>query len=301
MDLGYIGLGKMGKNMVTRLLVKKHRVSVFDVNQSAVRVLTRKGAQGGESIKEMLDNLPKKNRVIWIMVPYKFVDSVLDELTPLLKRGDLVIDGGNSPYQDSIRRAKKLKTRGIGFLDVGVSGGPKGALNGACLMIGGEKKDYDRLSKFWKDLAVKDGYGYMGGSGAGHFVKMVHNGIEYGMMQAMAEGFDIMKHSRGFDIDLESVAKVYNHSSVIESRLMGWLHSAFKKHGTDLKPVTGRAIGTGEGKWTVNAAHCLGRIDKVIHESIKARYRSAKKPSFQGKIIMAIRNQFGGHSIKDEK
>jgi len=228
-------------------------------------------------------------------VPHKFVDEVLDELTPLLKPGDTIIEGGNSPFRKSMQRAKKLEKKGINFLDVGVSGGPGGARNGACMMVGGKKSHYNKLKPLLKDLCVNNGYGYMGKAGAGHFVKMVHNGIEYGMMQSIAEGFDLMSRSNDFNLDLKEIARVYNRGSVIESRLIGWLVSGFKKFGASLKGVSGGASATGEGEWTSQFAHQLGVTDKVIHESVRARTRSKKKPSFQGKIIMAMRNQFGGH------
>ena len=194
MKLGYIGLGKMGANMVERLLEKRNRVVVFDRNADAMTAAKKKGAQTADTLAELVAAVPSP-RLVWIMVPYQAVNAVLEELAPLLDKGDVVVDGGNSPYKESIRRSKELEARGIDFLDAGVSGGPAGARNGACLMVGGRKGVFQKFEKLFKDLSVSNGYGYMGKAGAGHFVKMVHNGIEYGMMQALAEGFAIMKAS----------------------------------------------------------------------------------------------------------
>jgi 6-phosphogluconate dehydrogenase len=299
MHLGYIGLGKMGKNMVARLLEKKHHVTVFDINTSSVRACVKKGAEAARSYEDLANKLGKKHRVFWIMVPHEFVSPVIDELTPFLKKGDTVIDGGNSPYEESKLRSLMMRRKGIHFIDVGVSGGPKGALNGSCLMVGGDKRQFTRLETLWKDLAVKGGYGYMGRSGAGHFVKMIHNGIEYGMMQSIAEGFDVMHRSREYDLNMRKISEVYANGSVISSSLMTWMAGAYKKYGNDLDSVTGRATGTGEATWTLQVARRLRAPAKVILEAWRARKRTQNKPSFQGKIIMALRNQFGGHSVKD--
>lgn len=301
MKLGYIGLGKMGANMVLRLIDKNHRAVVFDVSQNVVKRLSKKkGITGASSITELISQL-RGPRLVWIMVPHRFVDDVLAELIPNLKRGDTVIDGGNSPYKDSKRRSKQLAKKGIKFLDVGVSGGPKGARDGACMMVGGQKSDFNRLEKLFRDLCIKDGYGYMGKAGAGHFVKMVHNGIEYGMMQAIAEGFDVMNKTKEFDLNLKDISRVYEHGSVIESNLMTWMRQGFEKFGIVLKRVSGSAVGTGEGKWTVEAADRLKVPVHVIKQAFLARKRSEKKPSFQGKLIMAMRNQFGGHDPNPKK
>lgn len=295
MHIGYIGLGKMGHNMVLRLLDKRHTVTVYDVDPDAVRAATRKAARSSGSLPDLVNDLAAP-RTIWIMVPHQFVDEVIDELKPRLSRGDTVIDGGNSPYQESARRARAWQRAGINYLDVGVSGGPRGAREGACLMVGGNQAVYKRYEKLFADLAVPDGYGYMGKSGAGHFVKMVHNGIEYGMMQSIAEGFDVMRGKQAvLDLNLPRIAGVYARGSVIESRLMDWLRGGFKKFGPQLKGVSGTAVGTGEGKWTVEAAHDLGVSVSAIKAALQARTRSQKKPNFAGKVIMALRNQFGGH------
>jgi len=298
MKLGYIGLGKMGYNMVERLLEKGHEVVAFDRNQDAVAKIAKEGAEPAVSLQSLVRSLPAP-RLVWIMVPYQAVDVVLNELAPLLGKGDTVIDGGNSPYKESIRRSRELGSRGIDFLDAGVSGGPGGARTGACIMVGGKRDVYQRFEKLFQDLSADKGYGYMGSSGAGHFVKMVHNGIEYGMMQALAEGFSIMKKS-AFDLDLAAIADLYNHRSVIESRLAEWLKKAYEQHGRDLTGISGSAAQSGEGMWTVDAAHELGVPAPVIKGALDFRLESQDKPSYTGKIISALRNQFGGHEAKEK-
>jgi len=299
MKLGYIGLGKMGANMVERFLEKGYEVVACDRNVEAVKAAKNKGAQTVDTLAVLISALPLP-RLVWIMVPYQAVDEVLKELTPLLTPGDVVVDGGNSPYRESIRRAKELEARGIDFLDVGVSGGPAGARNGACIMVGGKKEVFQRFETVFRDLSVPDGYGYMGWTGAGHFVKMVHNGIEYGMMQALAEGFAIMKAS-DFELDLTKITDLYNHKSVIESRLVGWLQSAFEQYGEDLKDITGSDAQSGEGMWTVEAGKELGIPTPIIQAALDFRIQSQAHPSYTGKLISAMRNQFGGHEVKEKK
>ena len=299
MKLGYIGLGKMGANMVERFLEKGHEIVAYDRNEDAVKAAKNKGAQTADTLAVLIAELPFP-RLVWIMVPYQAVDAVLKEITPLLVIGDVVVDGGNSPYKESIRRAKELEARGIGFLDVGVSGGPAGARNGACIMVGGRKEVFQKFETVFRDLSVPDGYGYMGRNGAGHFVKMVHNGIEYGMMQALAEGFAVMKAS-DFGLDLTKITDVYNHKSVIESRLVGWLQSAFEQYSEDLKDISGSAAQSGEGMWTVEAGKELGIPTPIIQAALDFRIRSQNNPSYTGKLISAMRNQFGGHEVKEKK
>jgi len=299
MKLGYIGLGKMGANMVERFLEKGHKVVAYDRNKDAVKAAKNKGAQTADTLAVLIAALPLP-RLVWIMVPYQAVDAVLKELTPLLAPGDVVVDGGNSPYKESIRRAKELETRGIDFLDAGVSGGPAGARNGACIMVGGKKEVFEKFEAVFRDLSVPDGYGYLGRTGAGHFVKMVHNGIEYGMMQSLAEGFAVMKAS-DYGLDLTKITDVYNHKSVIESRLVGWLQSAFAQYGEDLKDISGSAAQSGEGMWTVEAGKELGIPTPIIQGALDFRIQSQACPSYTGKLISAMRNQFGGHEVKEKK
>ncbi len=299
MKLGYIGLGKMGSNMVERLLEKGHEVMAFDRNADAVKAARNKGAQTADTLIPLVAALTLP-RLVWIMVPHQAVDAVLKELTPLLAKGDAVVDGGNSPYKESIRRAGELEARGIDFLDAGVSGGPAGARNGACIMVGGKKEVFQKFDTLFRDLSVPDGYGHMGRTGAGHFVKMVHNGIEYGMMQALAEGFAVMKAS-DFGLDLTKIADVYNHQSVIESRLVGWLRSAFVQYGEELKDISGSAAQSGEGMWTVEAGKELGVPTPIIQAALDFRLQSQANPSYTGKLVSAMRNQFGGHEVKANK
>jgi 6-phosphogluconate dehydrogenase len=298
MKLGYIGLGKMGYNMVELLLDKKNEVVAYDKSEDLAKKIAQRGAQPANSLRTLVAALTPP-RLVWIMVPYSVVDDVLKDLVLLLAKGDTVIDGGNSPYRESIRRAKELEGKGIDFLDAGVSGGPGGARVGACIMVGGKEAVFQMYEKLFRDLAVENGYAYLGRSGAGHFVKMVHNGIEYGMMQALAEGFAVMKASP-FSLDLEKVADLYDHRSVIESRLVGWLKSAYEQSGPDLKDISGSVAQSGEGMWTVDAAKELGIPVPIIQGALDFRLQSQKKPSYTGKVVSALRHQFGGHKVKEK-
>jgi 6-phosphogluconate dehydrogenase len=295
MKLGHVGLGKMGFNMVERLLEKGHEVVVFDKDENALQNISKHGARSANSLQSLADSLIAP-RLIWLMIPYQAVDPVIEELASFLQKGDVIIDGGNSPYKESIRRAGQLNAKGIDFLDVGVSGGPSGASTGACIMVGGRRELFDRSEGLFRDLSAEGGYGYMGNSGAGHFVKMVHNGIEYGMMQAVAEGFALMKASP-FDLDLMKIAELYNHRSVIESRLIGWLKQAFEEYGDGLEQISGSVFHSGEGEWTVKAAEEFGIPAPVIKEALNFRIQSRETPSYTGKILSALRNQFGGHEV----
>jgi len=236
------------------------------------------------------------------MVPHDQVDNALfgaGGVVEYLDKGDVILDGGNSFYEDSVKRAKRLAKHGIKFIDVGVSGGPSGARQGASLMIGGDTEDFEHLEPLFADLAVPGGYKFFPGIGAGHFVKMVHNGIEYGMMQAIAEGFTILKKA-DLELKLEDIADVYNHGSVIESRLMQWLEQALQLHGSDLEDVSGSVGHSGEGEWTVDTADDIGLKARIIEDSLRFRVESEKDPSYTGRILSALREQFGGHSVKVE-
>jgi len=298
MKLGYVGLGKMGYNMAELLLEKGNQIVAYNRGAEPVRKIAQRGAQPADSIRSLVAAL-EYPRLVWIMVPYQAVDDVLKELTPLLAKGDTVIDGGNSPYKESIRRAKELEAKGIDFLDAGVSGGPGGARRGACIMVGGKEKVFRKYEQLFRDASVEEGYAHFGAAGAGHFVKMVHNGIEYGMMQALAEGFAVMKASP-FNLDLVKIADLYNHRSVIESRLVGWLKNAYEQHGLDLAGISGSAAQSGEGMWTVETAKELGVPAPVIAGALEFRVQSQKNPSYTGKIISALRNQFGGHEAGEK-
>lgn len=302
-EIGIIGLGKMGGNIARRLREKKWTVYGMDASASTTRQFKKEGVRGVHSVQELVSNLSSP-RTVWLMVPAgKIGDELIfgkDGLAKFLSKGDIIIDGGNSYFKDSMQRAKKIAKFGIKFIDVGFSGGPSGARSGGCLMIGGDEASFRTLEPLFKDLARERGYQFFKGSGAGHFVKMVHNGIEYGMMQSLAEGFALMKKST-YKLDLKRVADIYNHGSVIESRLVGWLKNAFEQHGSDLSAVSGSVGHTGEGEWTAKTAKEMNVSVKIIEESFKFRVHSAKKPSYTGRVVSALRGQFGGHSIKGTK
>lgn len=300
-EIIYIGLDRMGNNMVLRLLEKGWNVFAYNRTIEKTKEASEKGATISESIKDLVSRV-KNPRIVWLMVAHSAVGEVLNELIPLLEKGDIVIDGGNSPYQESTRRGKELEIKGIKFLDIGTSGGPDGARNGACMMVGGKRIDFDILDNlgFFEDTCVELGYKYMGDFGAGHFVKMVHNGIEYGMMQAIAEGFDLMRHTKDFSLNVEEIAEVYSHGSVITSRLVSWMLDGYKKYGQDLNDISGKASAKGEGQWTVEAGERENIPMPVIKASIEVRNNSQIKPSYQGKIISTLRGEFGKHTVKRE-
>ncbi len=300
MHITYIGLGKMGLNMVTRMIEKGHSVTAYDTDETTRHNAEKIGAKITSTLQKLIEN-SKPPRNIWIMVPHQAVGNVLEEISPLLSEGDTIIEGGNSPFKDSIKRHTEFNEKGVDFLDAGISGGPDGARNGACIMVGGKKHVYDKYVELFNDLSVNNGYAYVGEGGAGHFVKMVHNGIEYGMMQAIAEGFDVMRNAN-FEkpLLLTDIAKLYNHGSVIESRLVGWLKSGYEKYGEDLKEITGSAGASGEGLWTVETAKELGIKTPVIEDSLNVRTESQKNPSYQGQLVSVMRNQFGGHDVENK-
>ena len=285
-QIGFIGLGKMGKPMVARLVSKGWKVLAFDVS----------GKGNVKTIEEMIQRL-KKPRIIWMMVPDgRPVDQVLRSMSSFLSRGDIVIDGGNSFFKDSVQRSLKLKKRGIHYLDTGISGGPISIKQGRfAIMAGGEKKVYEKVKPLFRALSDTQS-GYMGKSGAGHFAKMIHNGIEYGMMQALAEGFTILKKSP-FRFHLKEVVDVYSQNSIITSRLVSWLKEGFEEYGEDLKKASGIVAYTGEGEWTVKAAKELKIDIPIIKGAFRFRVRSLKNPSFTGKILSTLRAVFGGHKI----
>ncbi len=295
MNLGFVGLGKMGSNMVERLL-KDHQVTIYDLSKEQIKKVSEKGASPSESLKELISKLPER-KIIWLMVPSgKPVDNSIENLIPFLNKDDIIIDGGNSFYKDSVRRAKLLSEKEIRYVDCGVSGGIWGLKNGYCLMYGGEKKVTDFIEPIFKTLAPENGHFYCGENGAGHFVKMVHNGIEYGMMQSIAEGFEIMERSR-FEIDLAGVSKVWQHGSVISSWLLE-LSSLALSNDPDLSKIKGYVEDSGEGRWTVETAMELEVPAHTISASLFNRFRSRETESFAMKMLAALRNEFGGHAVK---
>lgn len=295
-QIGLIGLGRMGENMVLNLSDKGWKVVVYNRSPEPVKKLAKKkGVEGSYSYEEFVSKIPKPRTIIIMVTAGKPTDAVLSELVPFLGKGDIIVDGGNNFYKDSIKRHDRIEKQGIHFIDLGVSGGLEGARNGACLMIGGNKGIFKKIEPLFKDLATKDGYGYMGKTGAGHFVKGIHNGVEYGMMGAIAEGMQAIENQKGkFGTDLTEVVKVYNHGSIVESRLTGWLEKAWKED-KGLKGIAG-SVPKGE---TEDEMRKLGRIGKmrILKEAIRMRVKTRKRPSIAGKVIAAIRNQFGGHEV----
>ncbi|CAM4012540.1 phosphogluconate dehydrogenase (NAD(+)-dependent, decarboxylating) [Bacillus paramycoides] len=295
MQVGLIGLGKMGLNLGKNLIDHKHQVAAFDLNTSAVEEMKEYGATGVSSLNELVQSL-ESPRILWVMVPHAVVDSVINEVTPLLSKGDILIEAGNSHYKESIRRYEQLKTEGIHFMDAGTSGGMEGARNGACYMIGGDQEAWEIVEPIFRDTAVENGYLYAGKAGSGHFLKMVHNGIEYGMMAAIGEGFEILEKSE-FDYDYEKVSRVWNNGSVIRSWLMELTENAFSKDAK-LDEIKGVMHSSGEGKWTVETALDLQTATPVIAMSLLMRYRSLDNDTFTGKVVAALRNEFGGHAVE---
>ena len=299
MKLGFIGLGKMGANMVENLLDHEHEVVAYDLSRVAVERLAGKGAFPAVSLEDIAGQLAHP-RIIWLMVPSGApVDATLDMLLPMLEKGDVVIDGGNSNYHDTMRRSRALSVKGIHFMDVGTSGGLEGARSGACMMVGGHRDVFELLVPVFKDLCVPGGYGYMGTSGAGHFAKMVHNGVEYGMMQAIGEGFDILENS-GYSFDHHEVAKVWANGSVIRGWLMDLVVRAFERDG-ELGYLSGEIADSGEGKWTIETALDQGVSIPVIANALFRRYRSRSKDNFSDKVVAALRHEFGGHGFTPPK
>ena len=335
MQLGMVGLGRMGANLVRRLMRDGHRCVVYDVNPAAVTELAGEGATGATSLDDLVAKLDKP-RAVWLMLPAAIVDATLDQLVPLLEPGDAVIDGGNSYYRDDITRAKRLVAQNIHYVDCGTSGGVWGLERGYCLMIGGETEVVSRLDPIFKTIApgagcaeptpdrtrtdgtAPDGYLHCGPSGAGHFVKMVHNGVEYGMMAAIAEGLSIIKHANAgkvsrtvdaettplrdawayqYDIDVGEVAEVWRRGSVVSSWLVDLTADAFAR-SPGLDDFSGQVSDSGEGRWTVLAAVDEGVPIPVITTSLYERFESRQLGEFTGKILSAMRSQFGGHAEK---
>jgi len=296
MQIGLVGLGKMGFNLALNMLEKGHRVVAFNRSPEKTKEAEARGAVGAYSPAELVDKLAPP-RVVWLMVPAGApVDENLDQLLPLLSAGDTVIDGGNSHFRDSLRRAEVLQKKEINFVDVGTSGGTEGARYGACLMVGAADEVFARLEPLFKDISVPDGCLHTGPPGSGHFVKMIHNGIEYGMLQAIGEGFEIMVRGP-FELNLREVARVWNHGSVIRGWLMELTEKAFAADAR-LEKIKGVVHSSGEGLWTAETALALGVPAPIITTSVFMRYRSEQEDSFAGKVVAALRNQFGGHRVE---
>lgn len=298
MQLAMIGLGRMGGNMSERLLRGGHSVVTFDRTREAVERYAKLGATAASSLADVVKKLSTP-RIIWIMVPAGDpVDETIDELLPLLSEGDILIDGGNSNFHDTMRRANALRQQGIQYIDCGTSGGIWGLEKGYCLMIGGERRAVLRCEPIFETLAPPHGCAHVGPSGAGHYVKMVHNGIEYGLLQAYAEGYEILHASRDFpELDLHQVAELWQQGSVVRSWLNELAVRAFANDAS-LEKIRGWVADSGEGRWTVKEAIDLDVPAPVITLSLLARFRSRQDDSFSAKVIAALRNEFGGHAVQ---
>lgn len=299
MELGMVGLGRMGGNMAQRLINGGHRVVAFDPSEDARENLASAGGDSVASLADLVSSL-EAPRAVWVMVPAgDITESTINELADELSPGDVLLDGGNANYKDSMRRAAALKERGLSYMDVGTSGGIWGLAEGYSLMIGGETETFRRLEPIFQTLApsANTGYGHVGPAGAGHFVKMVHNGVEYGLMQAYAEGFELMQAKEELDLDLAQISQIWRHGSVVRSWLLDLTAAALEEE-PDLGSLQAYVDDSGEGRWTVDESIDLGVPIPVITLSLQARFRSRQEQPFGAKLLAAMRNQFGGHAVK---
>lgn len=298
-ELGIIGLGKMGAGLARNLMEHGWHVVGWNRTAEVTQSLVPDGLVAAETVAELVSKLPTP-RVVWLMLPAGVATEQMifgaGGLSELLQSGDTIIEGGNSYWEDDVPRAEKLKAKGIRYLDAGVSGGPAGARNGACVMVGGDPSAFAELEELFRDMARPDGYQHFPGVGAGHFVKMVHNGIEYGMMQAIAEGMEVLKVAP-FNLNLKDVARIYQNGSVIESRLVGWLQSGYEAYGTELEKISDVVAHSGEGEWTVKTARGLNVEVPIIEASYQFRVQSKDHPRYANRVLSALRNQFGGHAV----
>ena len=299
MKLGLIGLGKMGGNMVKRLINNGHEVTAFDLNKDNVNQAVTDGAQGADSIEDLVKKFSVP-RNVWVMVPHgKPTEKVISELLEYLEKDDLVIDGGNSNFKDSIKNAERCNQKGIKFIDCGVSGGIWGLKIGYNLMIGGTEQDYRRMEPIFKSLAPENGYALVGKNGAGHFVKMIHNALEYVMLEGMGEAFECM-HRSNFGVNLQQVASLWNNGSVVRSWLMELASKAFKEEKNDLAKIAPYVDDSGTARWTTDYAVENAIPVPTITMSLYKRFASRLDEPFSDKVIAALRNQFGGHAVKEE-
>ena len=299
MRIGFIGLGRMGGNMVRRLLRDGHQVVAYNRSPDKTKEIATEGAEAAFSIADLVKTLAKP-RTVWIMVPAgDATEAQIAELMEHLEAGDTIVDGGNTNFHDDVRRHAELAKSGVQYIDAGVSGGVWGLANGFCLMVGGEPAAVAPLEPVFKSLAPVDGYLHTGAPGAGHYVKMIHNGIEYGLMQAYAEGFEIM-HASDYKPDLAKVADLWMHGSVVRSWLLELLGLAYKGQGADLEHLKGWVADSGEGRWTVQEAIDRDVPAPVITLSLQTRLRSRQDDSYGAKVLAALRNEFGGHEVKTE-
>jgi 6-phosphogluconate dehydrogenase len=299
MRIGFVGLGRMGGNMVRRLLQDGHEVVAYNRTPEKTKEIEGEGAIGSYSIAELVSKL-EKPRAVWIMVPAgDATEAQISELMEHLEPGDTIVDGGNTNFHDDQRRHVDLGQKGVGYVDAGVSGGIWGLKVGFCLMVGGDPDAVEPLVPIFTSLAPEDGYLHVGGPGSGHYVKMVHNGIEYGLMQAYAEGFEIM-HASAYPLDLGAISELWMHGSVVRSWLLELAGRAFKANGQDLAHLKGFVADSGEGRWTIQEAIDHDVPAPVITLSLQTRFRSRQDDSYGAKVLAALRNEFGGHAVKTE-
>jgi 6-phosphogluconate dehydrogenase len=298
MRIGFVGLGRMGANMVRRLVRDGHEVVAFNRTPERTREIMTEGAEGAFSLAELVGKLAAP-RAVWVMVPAgDATEAMIDELMGLLEPGDTIIDGGNTNFHDDVRRHAKVAEKGLRYVDAGTSGGIWGLSVGYCLMVGGDRDAVVPLEPVFRTLAPPDGYAHVGGPGAGHYVKMVHNGIEYGLMQAYAEGFEIM-HASDYDLDLAGISGIWRNGSVVRSWLLDLLHDALSKN-PDFTGIKDWVADSGEGRWTVQEAIDHDVPAPVITLALQARFRSRQDASYGAKVLVALRNEFGGHGVKTE-
>ncbi|MGZ3496205.1 MAG: phosphogluconate dehydrogenase (NAD(+)-dependent, decarboxylating) [Vulcanimicrobiaceae bacterium] len=299
MQLGMVGLGKMGGNMTTRLLQGGHDVVAFDRTPSVVQTCVAVGATGAGSIEELVAKLTESPKVVWIMVPAgKPTDDMIDALLQLMRSGDIIIDGGNTNYKEGLAAYERCKAKGVSLIDAGTSGGVWGLKEGYCLMVGGDEGAVKHCEPIFRTLAPENGYAHVGPAGAGHFSKMVHNGVEYGLMQAYGEGFEILEKAP-FPFDLKQISELWRHGSVVRSWLLDLMALAFEED-PQLRKIRGWVDDTGEGRWTVQAAIDESVPAPVITLALLQRFVSRQDESFSAKVVAALRNQFGGHAVKAE-
>jgi 6-phosphogluconate dehydrogenase len=296
MELAILGLGRMGANMVRRLLRDDHKVIAYNRSPDPVTEAEQHGAIGARTIEEALEQLSTP-RVLWMMIPHGDpVDQMIDELLPKLSKGDILIDGGNSNWKKSVERAERVRANGVNYLDIGVSGGIWGLEIGYCLMIGGDEASYRHVEPAFRTLAPENGYLLVGPNGAGHFSKMIHNGIEYGMMQAYAEGFELMESSP-YDYDLKAVSDLWNSGSVIRSWLLELAARAYQ-HDPDMSSIHGYVEDSGEGRWTIEQAIDSAVPAPVLTLALMMRFRSRQEDSYSARVVAALRKEFGGHAVR---
>lgn len=296
--VGVMGLGKMGSGIAEHLDKQGYTVVGYDPDEQSREELNLQNGTTVSTARDLASGLPSP-RVIWMMVPHGVVDQALNSLAESLTSGDVIIDAGNSDFRETVKRSERLSDQNIHLVDAGVSGGPSGARNGAAIMVGGDTEVVGELSGLFADLSVKNGFQHMGAVGSGHFTKMIHNGIEYGILQAIAEGVELLKEGP-HDIDLKQATQAYGSGSVIESQLIEHLQSALDEFGTDLEGVSARVASGGTGDWTLETARKHDTTHKAIAAAVSFRHESDDNPVFAGKVIQALRNQFGGHPVNPD-